>query len=67
VVRGSPASAAGLRSEDLITEVAGQPVSGMDDLQRLMDTSVIGRSVPLRVHRGDRTLTLDVTPTELAG
>src|SRR5439155_3872980 len=51
VVDGSPAGAAGLRPEDLIVEVAGSPVRGADDLQRLMTGDVIGRSVVVTVFR----------------
>src|SRR5687767_5163625 len=39
VVTGSPASRAGLRSEDLVIDIDGVPVAGMDDLQRAMDES----------------------------
>ena len=42
VVEGSPAAQAGLRPEDLIVEVAGAPVEGVDDLQRLMAAELIG-------------------------
>jgi S1-C subfamily serine protease len=65
VVPGSPASHAGLRAEDLLVEVDGQPVRGMDDLQRLMDSNAIGRPVTLRVHRGGRTFETSVVPSEL--
>jgi small-conductance mechanosensitive channel len=34
--------------EDLVLEVDGIPVNGMDDLQRLMDGSAIGRTLPVR-------------------
>jgi S1-C subfamily serine protease len=65
VVAGSPAAAAGLRPEDLILDVDGIAIEKMDDLQRLMVSETIGRGVAVRVLRGDRTLTLDVTPAEL--
>jgi len=65
VVDGSPAARAGMRTEDLILEIDGSPVDGMDDLQRLMDAPSIGRTLPVRVHRGGRVFTLDVTPVEL--
>ena len=43
----------------------GQPLRGMEDMQRLMVGDVIGRTVPVRVFRGGRLLSLDVTPVEL--
>ena len=61
----SPASRAGIRTEDLLVEVDGQPVQGMDDLQRLMDSSTIGRRLAFRLHRGGRTFATTVTPDEL--
>ncbi len=67
VVEGSPAARAGLRTEDLILEIDGVPVNGMDDLQRLMDAAAIGRRLPVMVHRGGRARVLDVTPAELRG
>jgi S1-C subfamily serine protease len=66
VVAGSPAAEAGLRSEDLIVEVDGTPVDGMDDLQRLMDGGAAGRKVPIRLYRNGRLLTVDAVPAELA-
>ena len=65
VVAGSPADRAGIRSEDLLLEVDGQPVSGMDDLQRLMDGGAVGRPLKLRIHRGGRTFEAEATPVEL--
>jgi S1-C subfamily serine protease len=65
VIPGSPASRAGIRSEDLLLDVDGQPVRGMDDLQRLMDSTVIGRHLTLRLHRGGRTFETSLTPVEL--
>jgi len=65
VVPGSPASRAGLRAEDLLLEVDGQAVRGMDDLQRLMDSNSIGRHLTFRMFRGGRTFELSVTPVEL--
>jgi S1-C subfamily serine protease len=66
VVSGSPAARAGIRAEDILVEVDGVPVSGMDDLQRLMDGSAIGRTMPIRVHRNGRSITLELTPIELS-
>jgi S1-C subfamily serine protease len=65
VVRGSPADGAGLRAEDLILEVDGTPVAGVEDLQRLMVAELIGVPVNLRVLRHGRVQELQLVPAEL--
>jgi S1-C subfamily serine protease len=65
VVPGSPAARAGLRAEDLLLDVDGTPMRGMDDLQRLMVGEAIGRTISIRLYRGGRVFTLDLTPIEL--
>ena len=65
VVDGSPAHGAGLRAEDLIVEVDGSPVTGVEDLQRLMVADRIGATVSVTLLRGARTLTLELVPVEL--
>ena len=65
VVDGSPAARAGLRPEDLILDVDGEPMEAMDDLQRLMVGDAVGRRVSMRVFRDGGVTTLDVTPVEL--
>jgi serine protease Do len=65
IVDGSPAQAAGLRPEDLILEVDGKAVDGVDDLQRLMVGDLIGRTVDLTVHRNGRSFSAELTPVEL--
>jgi S1-C subfamily serine protease len=66
VVEGSPADRAGLRPEDLIVEVDGRPVAGVDDLQRLMAGDLIGRTVSARVLRRGDELEVELVPDELA-
>ena len=66
VVPESPAGRAGVRPEDLILEMDGEPVGGMDDVQRLMDGSAIDRRLPLIVYRDGVRQTLEITPTELS-
>jgi S1-C subfamily serine protease len=66
VSAGSPAQRGGLRAEDLIVELAGQPIERVDDVQRAMTHEAIGRPMPIRVLRGDRWLDLEVSPVELS-
>ena len=65
VVHGGPADRAGLRPEDLLVELDGERVSGVDDLQRLMVAELIGTPVEVRVIRHGRPRTLELVPTEL--
>jgi serine protease Do len=65
VVEGSPAARAGLRPEDLILDVDGEPMEGMDDLQRIMASDAIGRRAILRVYRDGEVRTIEITPIEL--
>jgi serine protease Do len=65
VVPGSPAAVAGLRAEDLIVAVDGEPVAKVDDVQRLMVGDRIGATVRLEVLREARRLELQLVPVEL--
>ncbi len=66
VAAGSPAERAGLQPTDTILAVDGTPTEDAGDLQRLMRTDAIGRTLQLKVLRGDRVLTIEAVPTELA-
>jgi serine protease Do len=65
VVGGSPAAGAGLRAEDLIVEVDGEPLTDVGDLQRLMISERIGRRLSLKIHRDGRSRVVSVVPVEL--
>jgi S1-C subfamily serine protease len=65
VVENSPAAAAGLQPKDVILDVDGVPMDSAGDLQRLMISDAIGRTITLRVLRDDEVITLDATPAEL--
>src|SRR5690349_17754005 len=66
VVEGSPAERAGVRAEDLIVELDGQPIERVDEVQRLMTGQAIGRPVAVRVLRGEHLLDLELRPVELS-
>jgi S1-C subfamily serine protease len=65
VVEGSPAAHAGLHAEDLIVAVDGEPVRGVDDLQRLMDAGRIDTVVQLSLVRDGSARETSVRPVEL--
>jgi serine protease Do len=65
VAEASPAAEAGLRPEDLIVEINGAAVEGVNDLQRLMVGELIGSAVTLSVIREGRLLQLRLVPIEL--
>ncbi len=67
IVAGSPAATAGIRPEDLILDVDGEPVASARDLQGLMAGEAIGREIAIRVFRDGRVQTLRATPVELRG
>ena len=66
VSEGTPAEEAGLRAGDLIVDFAGEPVSSIDDLHRLLTEERIGDIVPVRVLRRGELRRVLVVPREVA-
>ncbi|QDL38187.1 S1C family serine protease [Rhodoferax sediminis] len=64
VQAGSPAANGGLKAGDTVVGIDGTPVTSVDDLQRLLDESRIGKVCVLRVLRGVQALFLHPTPIE---
>jgi S1-C subfamily serine protease len=60
----SPAYATGLRERDIIVSLAGQAVSGVDDLQRLLADRPIGLPMPLVIIRGTERREFAIVPVE---
>jgi S1-C subfamily serine protease len=59
-----PAATAGMVSHDIIVSLDGQPVTGVDDLLRLLDAERIGRPLTVEVLRLGRVREFTVTPRE---
>jgi S1-C subfamily serine protease len=60
----SPAARSGLREGDVIVGFKNQPVSGIDELQRLLVGFEIGVKSILEVARHSSRLELEITPRE---
>src|ERR1700727_882898 len=65
VLEGSAAERAGIRRDDLLVELDGEPVDDATALQRLMVHERIGRSVTARVLRGGVEKSLELVLDEL--
>jgi S1-C subfamily serine protease len=65
VVEGGPADQAGMRPEDLIVELDGTPIEGMNELQRVVVSELIGHAVRAKVVREGRERELELVPAEL--
>jgi S1-C subfamily serine protease len=62
--QAGPAASAGLLSHDIVVRLDGEPVTGVDDLVRLLDGSRIGRRIAIDVLRLGRLRTFELAPTE---
>ena len=62
---GGPADKAGLKAEDVIVEFNGKTVTSNGQLTGMVTRTAPGTTVPLKIVRNKRTLTLNVTTEEL--
>ncbi len=67
VAGGSPADAGGIVAGDIVVGLDGLPVTGIDDVTRLLDASRLGRVVGVALIRGQGKLTAQVVPDERGG
>ncbi len=58
---GNAFRAAGLRDGDVVTALAGRPVTGPDDIRSAVGSFAGGGTIPITVERGGQTLALSVT------
>ena len=59
---GSPAARAGVREGDVIIGMDGQPITGIDDLHRILTDERIGRDLELALLRDRRRISINVQP-----
>ncbi len=65
IVPRSPAAAAGLRPGDVIKSISNQPVTKIEQVQKLVENSKIGSNLPIQVERNGQILQLAVRPAPL--
>jgi S1-C subfamily serine protease len=62
VISGSPAAAAGLKSDDLVVTIGGQIVRDAGEFRRIVATLAVGQEVVVEVKRKNELLTVKLTP-----
>jgi S1-C subfamily serine protease len=60
----SPAGRAGVLERDLLVEYDGSPMTGIDDLRRMLTEQRIGTRTQMTAVRGPDKLTVEVIPDE---
>lgn len=66
VLPGSPAAKAGLRPDDLIVYVDGDPIVSITAFRDLIDRTRPGATLKFEIRRGDKLLAIDLTLAEPA-
>ncbi|ESY65596.1 MULTISPECIES: trypsin-like peptidase domain-containing protein [Mesorhizobium] len=67
IEKDGPAAKAGLKEGDIIAAIDGRPVTGVDDLVRMLDAERIGRETLCTVVRRTGVSQVTVTPVARAG
>ncbi|MEA5502945.1 HhoA/HhoB/HtrA family serine endopeptidase [Halotia wernerae UHCC 0503] len=65
IVPRSPASIAGLRTGDVIQSINNQPVTKIEEVQKLVESSKIGSPLQIQVDRNGQVAQIVVTPAPL--
>ncbi len=66
VQAASPADHAGLKAGDLLVRLDGEPVTGVDDMFRMLDERRIGKVVSATLVRAGKLVEIEVRPDERA-
>ena len=61
-IQGGPAEDAGLKSGDVVVELAGREIGGIHDYSYALDALKIGETARIVVERDGSRVSLDITP-----
>src|SRR4029079_18242172 len=67
IAPGSPAAEAGIKEDDVIVAVDGDPIGGGDDLLNAVGTHAPGDEIPITVERDGKRVDLRATLIENPG
>jgi len=65
VFKGSPAEKAGIKSGDVILEFDGKKVKEFGELSRIVASTPLGKTIPIKIFREGKMITLQATVAEL--
>jgi serine protease Do len=65
IVPRSPAAVGGLRSGDVIRSINNEPVTKIEDVQKLVENSKIGNPLQIQIERSGQVVQVTVTPEAL--
>ncbi|MEB3149976.1 MAG: HhoA/HhoB/HtrA family serine endopeptidase [Sphaerospermopsis sp.] len=65
IVPESPAAIGGLRAGDVIQSINNQPVTKVEEVQKIVENSQVGSPLPIQVERNGTTVQLIVRPAPL--
>ena len=66
IYEDTPASAAGLRRADVITQIGKKKVNKAAEAYKLIDSAEVGTPIDFKIIRGDKSMTIKVKPDEFA-